>query len=129
LEAAARALEFGMNWREMLSRLAEAESVVDIYLCQGAFGNQEDRETMIAETHGVRIIFVGEDYFIVGPRRPVGTAIIKVGWLAMIRIHSEDESIEPVSFVPDELKEPEEPPKKNTQTRKKPQSRKDDSTS
>ena len=120
MEAAARALEFGMNWREMLSKLAEAESVVDIYLCQGAFGNSEDRQAMVDETHGVRIIFVGEDYFIVGPRRPVGTAIIQVGWLAMIRIHPETESIEPVSLVPEEIDI--EPPKKKTRKRKKPES-------
>ena len=87
----------------MLNKLAEAESVVDVYLCQGAFGNEEDRQTMIDETHRVRIIYVGEDYFIVGPRRPVGTAIIKIGWLAMIKIHPEDESNEQVSLVPDSL--------------------------
>jgi hypothetical protein len=92
-----------MNWRGMLSKLADAESIVDIYLCQGAFGNEEDRQKMIAETHGVRIIFVGEDYFIVGPRRPVGTAIIKIGWLAMIRIHPRNDSIEQVSLIPDEF--------------------------
>jgi hypothetical protein len=127
LEAAARALEFGINWREMLSKLAEAESVVDIYLCQGAFGNQEDRQAMNAETHGVRIIFVGEDYFIVGPRRPVGTAIIKVGWLAMIRIHPENEPIEPVGFIPDEIKL--ETPKKRAQKRKKSESGKNKTAS
>jgi hypothetical protein len=118
LEAAARALEFGTNWRGMLSKLAEAESVVDIFLCQGAFGNEEDRQTMVTETHGVRIIFVGEDYFVVGPRRPVGTAVIKIGWLAMIRIHPENESGELVSFVPDDLEL--KPPKKKPQKRKKP---------
>jgi hypothetical protein len=112
LEAAARALEFGMNWRGMLDKLAEAESIVDVYLCQGAFGNESDRQTMVDETHGVRIVYVGEDYFIVGPRRPVGSAIIKFNWLAMIRIHPEDESIEPVSLVPDEIKS--DPPKKET---------------
>ena len=127
MEAAERALEFGMNWREMLSKLAEAESVVDIYLCQGAFGNQEDRQAMVAETHGVRIIFVGDDYFIVGPRRPVGTAIIKVGWLAMIRIHPENETVEPVSFVPDELEL--KTPKKRTQKRKQSESDKNKTAS
>ena len=117
MEAAARALEFGTDWKGMLSKLAEAESIVDIYLCQGAFGNPDDRQTMIEETHGVRIIFVGDDYFIVGPRRPVGTAIIKIGWLAMIKIHPEDTSIEQVSLVPDDLEL--EPPKKKPQKRKK----------
>jgi hypothetical protein len=101
----------------MLSKLAEAESVVDIYLCQGAFGNEADRQTIITETHGVRIIYVGEDYFIVGPRRPVGTAVIKMGWLAMIKIHPEDESLDPVSLVPDDIEL--EPPRKNTKKRKK----------
>ena len=72
---------------------------------------------MLTETHGVRIIYVGEDYFIVGPRRPVGTAIIKIGWLAMIKIHPEDELIVPVSLVPDDLEL--ESPKKNTMKRKK----------
>jgi hypothetical protein len=118
LEATARALEFGMNWRGMLSKLAEAESTVDIYLCQGAYGNENDRQTIVAETHGVRIIFVGEDYFIVGPRRPVGSAIIKIGWLAMIRIYPENDSIGPVSLIPDDIEL--ELSKKKTRTNKKP---------
>ena len=54
---------------------------------------------MVAETHGVRIIYVGEDYFIVGPRRPVHSSIIPMGWISMIRIHEDSESQDMVSLV------------------------------
>ncbi|MHA1638324.1 MAG: hypothetical protein ACTSUO_00985 [Candidatus Thorarchaeota archaeon] len=96
MEKVASALEFGKNWRDMLNKLAEAESLVDVYLCSNAYGNQDDREKMVSETHGVRIIFVGEDFFIVGPRRPVPASIIPTGWISMIRIRdNEDGEIMP----------------------------------
>ena len=82
-------LEYGKDWHGMLQQLAEAESVVDVYLCTSAYGNQDDRETMVLETHGVRIIYVGEDFFVVGPRRPVHSSIIRMGWVSMIRVHQD----------------------------------------
>ena len=51
----------------MLNYLAESESLVDVYLCASAYGHADDREEMVSETHGVRVIYVGEDFFIVGP--------------------------------------------------------------
>jgi len=86
----------------MLNYLAESESVVDVYLCASAYGHADDREEMVAETHGVRIIYVGEDYFIVGPRRPVHSSVIPMGWISMIRIHVDDEISDLVSLVPED---------------------------
>jgi hypothetical protein len=92
-------LEFGKDWKSMLNYLAESESFVDVYLCSSAYGHAEDREEMVSETHGVRIIYVGEDYFIVGPRRPVHSSVIPMGWISMIRIRSDTEGSEMISLV------------------------------
>jgi hypothetical protein len=93
------ALEYGTNWIGMLKKLADAECLVDVHLCAGAFGNPDDKERMVRETHGVRIIYVGEDYFIVGPKRPVHSSIIPFGWLSMIRIHNPEEVGESISLA------------------------------
>ena len=87
MERMTGALEFGEDWKGMLKQLADAEVLVDVYLCSNAYGHQDDRERMVSETHGVRIIYIGEDFFIVGPRRPVPSSIIPLGWISMIRIH------------------------------------------
>jgi hypothetical protein len=92
-------LEFGKDWRSMLNYLAETESLVDVYVCSSAYGHADDRDEMVAETHRVRIIYVGEDYFIVGPRRPVHSSVIPMGWISMIRIHNDSESAMMVSLV------------------------------
>ena len=84
----------------MLKQLAEAESVVDVYLCTSAYGHQDDRNTMVAETHGVRIVYVGEDFFVVGPRRPVHSSIIRMGWVSMIRVHEYQDVMDIISLVP-----------------------------
>jgi hypothetical protein len=101
LENVIGALEYGKDWNGMLKKLAEAESLVDVFLCANAYGHYEDREAMLAETRGVRIIYVGEDFFIVGPRRPVHSSIIKLGWLSMIRIHEDDNASDPISLLPE----------------------------
>ncbi len=92
MEKASSALEFGKDWRSMLNKLAEAESLVDVYLCSNAYGHPDDREKMVSETHKVRIIFVGDDFFIVGPRRPVPASVIPMGWISMIRICDDQDS-------------------------------------
>jgi len=99
MDAAKSTLAFGKNWKGMLDYLAESESLVDVYLCASAYGHPDDREEMVAETHGVRIIYVGEDYFIVGPRRPVHSSVIPMGWISMIRIRNDGEEAKLVSFV------------------------------
>ena len=70
----------------MLKFLADSEHMIDIYLCANAFGNIDHKPEMVEETHGVRVIYVGEDYVIVGPRRPIHSSIIPIGWISMIRI-------------------------------------------
>lgn len=102
MDATKSTLEFGKDWKGMLNYLADTESLVDVYLCASAYGHADDRDEMVAETHGVRIIHVGEDYFMVGPRRPVHSSIIPMGWISMIRIHEENNSSSFVSFVPEE---------------------------
>jgi hypothetical protein len=108
MDAAKSTLEFGKDWKGMLNYLAETESLVDVYLCASAYGHADDREEMVAETHGVRIIHVGEDYFMVGPRRPVHSSIIPMGWISMIRIHEDSNGSRFVSFVPEENPEEKE---------------------
>ena len=108
MDAAKSTLEFGIDWKGMLNYLAESESVVDVYLCASAYGHADDRDEMVAETHGVRIIHVGEDYCMVGPRRPVHSSIIPMGWITMIRIHEDENCSNFVSFVPEEDSENEE---------------------
>ena len=95
-------LEFGKDWTGMLNYLAESESLVDVYLCASAYSHADDREEMVSETHGVRIIYVGENYFIVGPRRPVHSSVIPMGWISMIRIHDNSEVADMVSLVDEE---------------------------
>jgi len=86
----------------MLDYLAESESLVDVYLCASAYGHSDDRDEMVAETHGVRIIYVGDDFFIVGPRRPVHSSVIPMGWISMIRIRNDSEGDSLVSLVSEE---------------------------
>ncbi len=105
MDVAKNTLEFGKDWTGMLNYLAESESLVDVYLCASAYGHADDRDEMVAETHGVRIIYVGEDYCIVGPRRPVHSSVIPTGWISMIRIHEDKESVEMVSLVSEEESE------------------------
>lgn len=100
LENVISGLEYGKDWQGMLKELAEAESVVDVYLCTSAYGHQDDRSIMVAETHGVRIVYVGDDFFVVGPRRPVHSSIIRMGWVSMIRVHKDQDVMESVSLVP-----------------------------
>ena len=102
MDTAKSTLEFGKDWKGMLNYLADTESLVDVYLCASAYGHADDREELVAETHGVRIIHVGEDYFMVGPRRPVHSSIIPMGWISMIRIHEDSQASRFVSFVPEE---------------------------
>ncbi len=85
----------------MLNYMAESECLVDVYLCASAYGHSDDRNNIVAETHGVRIIYVGEDYFIVGPRRPVHSSVIPMGWISMIRIRN-DEDADLISLVDDD---------------------------
>ncbi|MFX0108443.1 MAG: hypothetical protein ACFE7R_09185 [Candidatus Hodarchaeota archaeon] len=105
MEKVVGALEYGKDWHGMLKQLAEAESLVDIYLCSSAYGHPDDREQMVSETHNVRIIFVGEDFFIVGPRRPVHSAVIRMGWVSMIRVHENEQDWNSIPLVPDEANE------------------------
>ena len=106
MDAAKSTLEFGKNWKGMLEYLAEAESLVDVYLCASAYGHADDREEMVTETHGVRIIYVGDDFFIVGPRRPVHSSAIPMGWISMIRIRDDEEAANLVGLVNEEDMDP-----------------------
>jgi len=101
MDASRSTLVFGKNWKGMLDYIANSECLVDVYLCASAYGHSDDREEMVAETHGVRIIFVGDDYFIVGPRRPVHSSVIPMGWISMIRIRNDGDDDNLISLVGD----------------------------
>ncbi len=106
-------LQYGKDWHQMLKFLADSEVIVDVFLCSNAYGNINDNEQMRAETQGVRIIYVGEDFFIVGPRRPIHSSIIPIGWTSMIRIHQDDSEKKNISLVGDDessLSEPQQMP-------------------
>ncbi len=64
MKATTDSLQYGDNWRQMLIYLAQAECLVDVFLCSNAYGHSDDRDAMVGETHGVRVIYVGEDFFI-----------------------------------------------------------------
>ncbi|NWF94838.1 MAG: hypothetical protein HXY34_01715 [Candidatus Thorarchaeota archaeon] len=88
-------LDFNGTWRDLLRSVANSEVLVDIFLCSNAYGNPEDRSAMVKETHGVRVISVGEDYIAVGPGRPVYSSMIPLGWISMIRVHEGSEDYLP----------------------------------
>ena len=111
------ALEFGKDWKGMLQQLAKSELKVDVYLCMNAYEHAEDRTNMVAETNGVRIIYVGEDYFMVGPRRPVHSSIIPIGWVSMIKIHSEEVNDSSESLLDDISRKPTTEAGEETMTR------------
>jgi hypothetical protein len=91
MKATTDTLQYGNNWQQMLAYLAQAECLVDVYVCSNAYGHSDDRDAMVGETHGVRVIYVGEDFFIVGPRRPIHSSIIPMGWVSMVRVHNDED--------------------------------------
>ncbi|MHA2423268.1 MAG: hypothetical protein ACXAEF_00640 [Candidatus Thorarchaeota archaeon] len=91
MESTTDALHYGKDWHQMLKFLADSEHIIDVYLCANAFGNIDHKPEMVEETHGVRVIYVGEDYVILGPRRPVHSSIVPLGWISMIRIRKEQQ--------------------------------------
>ena len=91
MESTTGALHYGKDWHQMLKFLADSEHVIDVYLCANAFGDIDHKPERVEETHGVRVIYVGENYVILGPRRPVHSSIIPLGWISMIRIRKGQE--------------------------------------
>ncbi|MFW9850677.1 MAG: hypothetical protein ACFFF4_16210 [Candidatus Thorarchaeota archaeon] len=91
MESTTDALHYGKDWHQMLKFLADSEHIIDVYLCANAYGNIDHKPEMVEETHGVRVIYVGEDYVVLGPRRPIHSAIIPLGWISMIRIRKEQD--------------------------------------
>ena len=65
----------GRDYLEVLEQLADNETLVDIILATAPEGFELLKE-IGNRTYGVRIIHVGEDYIVVGPKRPLATATL-----------------------------------------------------
>ena len=75
----------GRDYLEVLEQLADNETLVDIILNTAPEGFELLKE-IGNRTCGVRIIHVGEDYIVVGPKRPLSTAVIPLDEVAMVMI-------------------------------------------
>ena len=75
----------GKDYLEVLEQLARDGTLVDIILTATPIGFELPKE-IENRTIGVRIIHVGEDYIVVGPKRPLSTAVIPLNEVAMVMI-------------------------------------------
>ena len=75
----------GKDYLEVLEQLARDGTIVDIILTATPDGFELLKE-IEKRTFGVRIIHVGEDYIVVGPKRPLSTAVIPLDEVAMVMI-------------------------------------------
>jgi hypothetical protein len=75
----------GKDYLEVLEQLARDGTLVDIILTATPIGFELPKE-IENRTIGVRIIHVGEDYIVVGPKRPLSTAVIPLSEVAMVMI-------------------------------------------
>ena len=75
----------GKDYIEVSEQLAQNGTLVDIVLTAFPIGLELPKE-MEDRTCGVRIIHVGEDYIVVGPKRPLATAVIPLDEVAMVMI-------------------------------------------
>jgi hypothetical protein len=75
----------GKDYLEVLEQLAQNGTLVDIVLTAYPIGLELPKE-MEDRTCGVRIIHVGEDYIVVGPKRHLSTAVIPLDEVAMVMI-------------------------------------------
>ena len=70
---------------DIMKQLAHEETLVDV-LTVNAPSIDADSRALEKETHGVRIILVGEDHVVLGPRRPVFSCFIPFDEILMIRL-------------------------------------------
>ena len=75
----------GKDYLEVLEQLAKNGTLVDIVLTANPIGFELPKE-IEDRTCGVRIIHVGEDYIVVGPKKPLSTAVIPLDEVAMVMI-------------------------------------------
>ena len=75
----------GCDFLEVLEQLARDGTLVDIILAAHPIDLELPKE-IERRTYGVRIIHVGEDYIVVGPKRPLATAVIPLDEVAMVMI-------------------------------------------
>ena len=75
----------GSDFLEVLEQLARDGTLVDIILGGYPLDLELPKEVE-RRTCGVRIIHVGEDYIVVGPKKPLATAVIPLGEVLMVMI-------------------------------------------
>jgi hypothetical protein len=75
----------GCDFLEVLEQLARDGTLVDIILAAHPIDLELPKE-IERRTYGVRIIHVGEDYIVVGPKKPLATAVIPLDEVSMVMI-------------------------------------------
>ena len=68
-----------------MEQLARDGTLVDIILAAHPIDLELPKEVE-RRTYGVRIIHVGEDYIVVGPKKPLVTAVIPLDEVSMVMI-------------------------------------------
>ncbi|MBN2229996.1 MAG: hypothetical protein JW779_10460 [Candidatus Thorarchaeota archaeon] len=104
-------IALGGSLAEVLKQLADAGTLVDILTITSPSLNQ-DESLLKRETHGVRIIMVGEDHVVLGPKRPIFTSFLPLDDILMVRItetqecdegYIEDDDFDDEFLIPDGL--------------------------
>lgn len=83
-------LNLGLSLSETLEHFAEEGYLVDIFLKHEA-ASEELQELLLSETQSVRIVLVGEDYVVLGPKRPLISCLVPIDSILMVRISDEKE--------------------------------------
>jgi hypothetical protein len=84
-----RVIPFRGNFLDVLKQVAKDGLLVDVIL-NHVPGAQEYRGIIFKETLRTRIIHVGEDYLIIGPKRPLSNCIIPIEEILLVRLSEEE---------------------------------------
>jgi hypothetical protein len=79
-------IEFQESLKDTLEQFAEDGCLVDIFLKSTS---EEIGDYLRGETHSVRIILVGEDYIVLGPKRPLVNCFVPIESILMVRVSDE----------------------------------------
>ena len=88
-----REIPFRGNLHEILKQLAKDGPVVDVVLNRVPYP-EEYRKIVFRETLGTRIIHVGDDYIILGPKRPISNCVIPIEEVLLVRLAEEERRLD-----------------------------------
>jgi hypothetical protein len=83
-----RVIPFRGNFLDVLKQVAKDGLLVDVIL-NHVPRTEEYHEIIFKETLSIRIIHVGEDYLILGPKRPLSNCIIPIDEILLVRLSEE----------------------------------------